>query len=260
MTEPRLIAFDLDDTLAASKSAIGPAMARALANLLAVRPVCIISGGGPPQFEEQVLSRLPDDANLADLHLMPTCGTRYLRHDGTGWREIYAHSLDAALKAKVAASLETRARELGLWEPEERVRGERIEDRGSQITFSALGQEARPDDKRAWDPTGQKRLALRAAVAADVPELSVRAGGSTSIDITETGIDKAYGLARLSEMTGIALTDMLFLGDRLDEGGNDYPVALLGVPTLGVTGPDDTLAQIEALVARLRPTAKEDAA
>ncbi|MCL1840849.1 MAG: HAD-IIB family hydrolase [Propionibacteriaceae bacterium] len=257
MTQPRLIAFDLDDTLAASKSSISPAMAQALARLLAVRPVCIISGGAPPQFRDQVLSKLPDGIDLANLHLMPTCGTQYLRHDGTQWREIYAHALDAALKARVIASLEAHARALGLWEPDGRVRGERIEDRGSQITFSALGQQALPDDKRAWDPTGVKRLTLRAAVAADVPELSVRAGGSTSLDITEMGVDKAFGLQRLSEFTEIPLEDMLFLGDRLDEGGNDYPVVLLGVPVLAVTGPDDTLAQIDALVARL--TNKEDA-
>ena len=260
MTAPRLIAFDLDDTLAASKSPVSPRMAQALARLLAVRPVCVISGGAPPQFRDQLLSRLPAQTNLADLHLMPTCGTQYLRHDGTQWREVYAQGLDERLKARVAASLEARARELGLWEPDERVHGDRIEDRGSQITFSALGQNASPEDKRAWDPTGTKRLTLRAAVAADVPELSVRAGGSTSLDITEMGVDKAFGLRRLSEFTGIGLDEMLFVGDRLDEGGNDYPVVALGVPTLAVTGPDDTLAQIDALISRLGATTRKDEA
>ena len=66
-------------------------------------------------------------------------------------------------------------RELGLWE--ENPWGNIIEDRGSQITFSALGQEAPLDAKRAWDPDGTKKAALRDAVQPDVPELDVRGGG-----------------------------------------------------------------------------------
>ena len=91
-----------------------------------------------------------------------------------------------------------------------------LEDRGSQITFSALGQEAPLDAKRAWDPTGEKKAALRDAVAPLLPDLEVRSGGSTSVDITLKGVDKAYGMKRLAEMTGIALEEMIFVGDRLD--------------------------------------------
>ena len=254
MSLPRLIAFDLDDTLAESKSPITSDMAGLLAGLIDVRPVCVISGGQFSQFQTQVLDRLPVTTRWARLHLMPTCGTRYLRHDGQRWRQVYAHDLPAELRARAAASLERRARELRLWEPDAVVRGERIEDRGSQITFSALGQQAAPADKRAWDPGGDKRLALRAAVADDLPELSVRAGGSTSIDITEAGIDKGFGLRHLAQETGIPLGDMLFFGDRCDPGGNDYPVVELGVPVRAVTGPDDTARQIRVLLPALRDT------
>src|SRR5690606_30764905 len=103
---------------------------------------------------------------------------------------------------------------LGLWESE--TWGPILEDRGSQITFSALGQQAPVDAKRAWDPTGARKSALRDAVAARVPDLEVRSGGSTSVDITRKGIDKAYGMRQLAEQTGVPLADMLFYGDRLD--------------------------------------------
>jgi len=251
MDSPRLVAFDLDDTLAESKSPISPDMARALAELLAWVPVCVISGGMLSQIERQVVQHLPPDAALANLHLMPTCGTRYLRHDGTGWHEVYSHPLDPHLRRRAIDSLERRARELGFWEPDDAVWGDRIEDRESQITFSALGQQAPAAAKRLWDPTGDKRLALRAAVADDLPELSVRAGGSTSIDITEAGIDKAFGLTRLTQATGIPAAAMLFFGDRLDEGGNDYPVTRIGMPVRPVTGPEDTLRQVRALTAEV---------
>lgn len=216
----KLVAFDLDDTLAPSKSPLPARMDAALCSLLDHVDVCIISGGQMGQFTAQVLDNLhASDARLARLHLMPTCGTRYYRYDNGAWVERYAHDLDPDLAARAVSSLERHARALGLWE--ENPWGQIIENRGSQITFSALGQEAPLEAKRAWDPDGTKKAALRDAVAPDVPELDVRGGGSTSIDITTRGIDKAYGMGKLVEETGIAASEMLFVGDRLDPEGND---------------------------------------
>ena len=250
---PRLVAFDLDDTLAPSKSAMPPAMAAALRRLLDVVPVCIISGGQVGQFHDQVLAHLDADADeLSRLHLMPTCGTRYYTYDasqaGAGtesWTLVYANDLTPEQIRTGFEIVEAQARRLGLWE--ERTWGEILEDRGSQITFSALGQEAPLEAKRAWDPTGEKKAALRDAVAPLLPELEVRSGGSTSVDITLKGVDKAYGMTRLAEVTGIALEEMLFIGDRLDPEGNDYPVKALGVPCQAVGGWQDTVTYVTSL-------------
>ena len=250
---PRLVAFDLDDTLAPSKSPMPAPMAAALRALLDVVPVCIISGGKLGQFRDQVLARLDADADeLSRLHLMPTCGTRYYTYDpsqaGRGtdaWKLVYANDLTPEQIRTGFEIVEAQARRLGLWE--ERTWGEILEDRGSQITFSALGQEAPLEAKRAWDPTGEKKAALRDAVAPLLPELEVRSGGSTSVDITLKGVDKAYGMTRLAEVTGIALEEMLFIGDRLDPEGNDYPVKALGVPCQAVGGWQDTVTYVTSL-------------
>jgi HAD superfamily hydrolase (TIGR01484 family) len=219
----KLVAFDLDDTLAPSKSALPAPMAEALADLLEHVPVCIISGGQLSQFENQVLAHLPARANLANLHLMPTCGTRYLRHHSdTVWGEVYAHDLPERVRLDAINILEEEGRRLGLWEDE--TWGRIIEDRGSQITYSALGQDAPLESKKAWDPTGEKRSLLREAVEARLPELEVRSGGSTSIDITRKGIDKAFGLERLVQFVPVDFGDILFIGDRLDPDGHDFPV------------------------------------
>ena len=134
-----------------------------------------------------------------------------------------------------------------MWETD--TWGPILEDRGSQITFSALGQAAPVDAKRAWDPTGEKKNTLRAAVAALLPDLEVRSGGSTSVDVTRRGIDKAYGMRKLAELTGIELGDMLFVGDRLDPDGNDYPVKTLGVPCIPVQGWQDTAEVVTEFIA-----------
>lgn len=241
---PRLIAFDLDDTLAPSKSPLDPRMVELLVNLLDRVEVCVISGGQFGQFKAQIIDMLPrvDDAKLARLHLMPTCGTQYYRYDG-GWNQIYAQNLTDDEKGRALEAVETTARNLGYWESE--TWGPILEDRGSQITFSALGQAAPVAAKVAWDPTGNKKNALREAVQALIADLEVRSGGSTSVDITRQGIDKAYGMTRLAELTGISLQEMLFIGDRLDPEGNDYPVKRLGVPTRAVGGWTDTRAFLE---------------
>jgi HAD superfamily hydrolase (TIGR01484 family) len=247
-TAPRLVAFDLDDTLARSKCPIEPEMAAALTALLERHAVLVISGGNRTQFDTQVLAHLPDGPQLDSLHLMPTCGTRYLRREEHSWREVYAHDLDPLSRNAAFRALEDVARELGYWEPDDRVHGDRIEDRGSQVTFSALGQQAPPEAKKAWDPDGSRREAMRVRVAMLLPHLEVRSGGSTSIDVTSRGIDKAYGLGRLMGMLELAPEEVLFVGDRLEPGGNDHAVVALGVRTQPVRHEADTLAVIAALL------------
>lgn len=250
---PLVVAFDLDETLAPSKAPIDPRIAAQLIRLAERVEVAIISGGRIEQFRAQVVARLPEAPGaLAHIHLLPTCGTRYYRHEGGDFVAIYAHDLTDDEKRAATTALEEEARRLGLWE--ERTWGPILEDRGSQITFSALGQEAPVEAKRAWDPTDERKNALRAAVAARLPGLEVRSGGSTSVDITRRGIDKAYGMTRLAEQTGIALGDMLFYGDRLDPDGNDRPVLEMGeVACVAVTGWEDTADKLDALIETLPP-------
>jgi len=251
MPETRLVAFDLDDTLAPSKSAIDPRIGDLLVALAERVDVAIISGGQLAQFTAQVVDRLPDASPeaLARLHLLPTCGTQYYRVTPEGIVTVYAHALTDDEKSRALTAVEEEAKRLGVWESE--TWGDILEDRGSQITFSALGQRAPLAAKTAWDPTGAKKNALRAAVAERIPDLEVRSGGSTSVDITQRGIDKAYGMRQLAEQTGIPLDDMLFVGDRLDPDGNDYPVLAMGVECQAVEGWEDTAEFLDGLIPTL---------
>jgi phosphomannomutase len=244
----RAVVFDLDDTLAVSKSQIDPRMARLLTRLMACTEVCIISGGRFEQFESQVLVHLnADSRSLESLHLMPTCGTRYYRWQDPVWKLLYAEDLADDEKRRVVAVLAEGARHLGLWESH--VWGERIEDRGSQITYSALGQQAPAAAKYGWDPDNRKKQQLRAYAAQHLPGLEVRVGGSTSVDVTRLGIDKAYGLRKLMHYLDLRADEILFIGDRLGEGGNDYPVRAVGVRCVEVGCWQDTADYVERLLA-----------
>jgi phosphomannomutase len=243
----RAVAFDLDDTLTVSKSKIEEPMARLLDQLLCRLDVCIISGGKFEQFNSQVLQYLQaSSSGLSRLHIMPTCGTSYYTWTGASWHRNYAHDLSRNKKARIIKVLTEGAKELGLWESN--PWGEIIEDRGSQVTYSALGQMAPVDAKYKWDPDGSKKRILRDYAAEHLPDLEVRVGGSTSVDVTLKGIDKAYGIKKLMVELNVSPGQLLFIGDRLGEGGNDYPVRGLGVHWIEVTGWQDTAHCVERLL------------
>ena len=244
-----MIAFDLDGTLAESKRPLSEDMAETLGRLLAVTDVAVISGGDWPQFEKQVASRLPAGAALDRLWLMPTTGTKLYRFINGAWRAVYVELFDDAEKATIRAAFDQALTDAGL--ADERIWGERIEDRGSQITFSGLGQAAPLKEKEAWDPDRKKRTALQATLRAKLPELSINLGGTTSIDVTRAGIDKGYGLKRLSAESGVPLDGMLFIGDAIFPGGNDYPAAEIGLDTVRVRDVAETTAVVTAIIACL---------
>ena len=244
--EYKLLMFDLDDTLAPSKSPMSDEMAGVFRTMLSQSLGCIISGGNYQQFKMQVVERLGKFDDIGNLHLMPTNGTQYVTWTGDEWQTVYAENLTQDQKDQAFEVLETGARELGLWS--EQTWGPILEDRGSQVTFSALGQSAPVDAKSAWDPTGTKKESLRSYAAERLPELEVRSGGSTSVDITRKGIDKAYGASKLMEILDLKVSDILFFGDRLDEGGNDRPVAELGIESIHVTGYEDTYSRLSSIL------------
>jgi phosphomannomutase len=250
----KVIAFDLDGTLAPSKSPLPDRMSELLSELLDKYQVCVMSGGKFEQFETQLLDNLKADTQkLTKLHLMPTCGTRYYRHETGKWHKVYAEDFTQEQKDKIVNALNEGIDALGYREP--KTWGDTIEDRGSQITFSALGQDIVQhlgDEgvrlKEQWDPTVTKKHKLRDYVAKLIPEFEVRVGGGTSIDITKPGIDKAYGIQKLLDLLSISKEDIFFIGDRLEEGGNDYPVKAMGVDCIAISNWQETALVIEAIL------------
>ena len=245
----KLIVFDLDGTLASSKSAIDPEMSGLLHDLLAIVKVAVISGGDWPQFEKQLISNLPHDELLANLSILPTCGTKFYRYDAGDWKKIYSEDFTNDQKEKILGSLK---KAIGVADFKiEKLWGEQIEDRGSQITFSALGQHAPLDEKEKWDPDFAKRKKIKAILDTFIPEFSVRIGGSTSVDITKPGIDKAYGIRKLRDLLGISIKEMIYVGDALYVGGNDYPAKTAGVDCIAVKDPNETKRVIQTIIACL---------
>lgn len=244
----KLIVFDLDGTLAESKSSLDAEMAVLLNGLLGVVKTAVISGGAWPQFETQLLSNLSHDERLRNLSLLPTCGTQFYRY-ASGWERLYSEDFTDNEKDQICDSLKKAIGQSAF--VVERTWGKQIEDRGSQITFSALGQQAPIEAKKEWDPDFAKRKKMKAILARLIPEFSVRLGGTTSVDVTKPGIDKAYGIRKLRDILGVAIDEMIFIGDALFPGGNDYPAKEAGALSIQVRDPNESKRVIEAIVACL---------
>ncbi len=252
MPKPKLVIFDLDGTLAESKSVMDSEMSGLLQQLLEKTNVAVISGGSFEQFQKQFLVGLSAPEHLLkNLSLFPTCGARFFRFDNE-WSEVYAHTLTEAEKKEIFKAFEHAFKEAGFTKPAE-LFGELIEDRGTQITFSAHGQKAPTDLKAAWDPDQKKRHHIKKHLDTSIPHLEVRIGGSTSIDVTKKGIDKAYGVLQMEKYLGIPIKDMVFVGDALFEGGNDHAALKTGVRGIMTSGPEETKKIIRKILTPLYP-------
>jgi phosphomannomutase len=234
-----LIIFDLDGTLTPSKSLLEPEMAELLIKLLAKKKVAVISGCNYMQFQTQFLSKFPVSSDsFANLILLPVSGTQLYIWRGT-WCEQYSENLTSKEKEKIMIALNESLKMTGYSSPE-KVFGPIVEDRGSQVTFSGLGQQAPLVLKSAWDPGRIKREKIAEILRKKIPEFDVRLGGSTSIDITHRGVNKGYGVRKLEDYLKISSDRILFVGDALFQGGNDYPAKATGIDCIQVKGPEET--------------------
>jgi len=244
----KVIIFDLDKTLALSKSPIDSGMAELLAQLLEKYKISVISGGKLKQFIKQIVVHLKVSPDiLSNLYLQPTSGTALYVWNNNEWDEIYDEKISETEREIIKNALKESIVDSGV-EISENVYGERIEDRESQITFSAFGQEAPFEIKCDWDKDLKKREKIQKILQPRIPEYEVSIGGVSSIDITKKGLNKGYGVKKLSEELNVAIKDMLFVGDRLEPGGNDHSVIETGVDWIDVSGPEETKKLIEQLI------------
>lgn len=241
----KLIAFDLDGTLTESKQLLDDKAARFIVRLAHDYDIAIITGGTMRQIETQILERIPDWVQTK-LHLMSCSGATY-ESQGT---LMYKKEIPVIQREVIKSIVKATAQSLGLWE--DNPAGEIIEDRKAQITFSALGQKAKLEDKSTWDPRGTKRKEMIVALNKALPDYSIRLGGTSSIDISLLGVDKEFALKELMRYRKLNASEILYVGDKFRPGENDYPALVAGVTCLRVVQPQDTIERVEKFLGNIR--------
>lgn len=253
-TKKEIIIFDLDGTLALSKSAIEEDMAHLICKLLKAYAVAVISGGKLTQMTDQFVSHIPCQDYFDHLYLLPTSGAQFYTWNNGDWEKQYAYTLNGDEKKRIFdALLQVRTELVDIFF-ESVPFDNQTEDRDTQVTFSALGQHADHKIKATWDPDRKKRKAMQEKLRNLIPEFEIRIGGLTSIDITKPGIDKGFGLKKFFEITPYTIETSLFIGDALIPGGNDYPAKEIGIESLPVKNPDETKQIIINILAKKSST------
>lgn len=247
----QVIAFDLDGTLTPSKRPITNEVANLFCQLLqSKKVVAVMSGGTFSRFLTQFIQCLPTSTNpelFTNLYLFPLDGSAFYRYVKGEWVQIYEEPFSKHEKREIIEAIKKAEHDvLGL--VRDKVYGEVIEDRGSQITFSALGQEAPLPEKLRWDPNHSKRKSITDFLRIRLPSYDVKIGGTTSVDVNKKGVNKAYALRKLEQYSGVPISEMLFVGDAIFKGGNDYQALETGVDYVKVDGPEDTAKLIKNIL------------
>ncbi|MSU44984.1 HAD-IIB family hydrolase [Candidatus Nomurabacteria bacterium] len=246
LPDKKIIAFDLDGTLAESKSPITPEMGELVKRLAKQKIVVVTSGGGFKQFKIQFLPPFhSDDSMMSLIHnliLLPTSGSQRYEYDKEkkDWKVTDKELLPESIKEK-AKKLLKEIIDSGLYDIPSNPTGDIVEDRDTQITFSACGQLAPFEIKKNWDPDQKKRQKIVAALIPKLPEATLLVNASSSIDIVPKGFNKAVGLTRFINKIGLQKSDVVFIGDGLFPGGNDYSLHEAGFETIAVKGPQETI-------------------
>lgn len=249
----KVLAFDIDQTLNIAKTPITEEIADLLKQCLHHFEICPISGQKFDQFLVQIVNELKDPTpeELSHLHLFVAQGTQYYRFDTSknDWELVYNYPLTDEQVKKISETIEQSAKELGFWEEDKLKPGDEIiENRLSQVTFSALGQKAGTEEKYAWDPDCKKREQIVKRCKELSPEFDYEIGGTTSINAITPGMNKEFGMTHLLEELNVEKEDILYFGDMTQPGGNDYPVVKMGIDTITVRNHEDTAYALRGIL------------
>lgn len=260
----KVLSFDIDQTLNVAKTPITDDIAELLIKCLDHFEVCPISGQKFDQFLIQIVNPMlqagVSPSKLTHLHLFVAQGTQYYHYssankksnaayDEKHWKQIYNYPLTDAEVTKISKTIEQAARELNYWEEDQLKDGDEIiENRLSQVTFSALGQKASTKAKYAWDPNCKKREKIVARCKELSPEFDYEIGGTTSINAITPGMNKKFGMTHLLEELKVKKSDILYFGDMTQPGGNDYPVVQMGIDTITVRSHEDTAFALQGIL------------
>jgi HAD superfamily hydrolase (TIGR01484 family) len=251
MISSKVIVCDLDGTLTESKQPLSPGMAETVEKLLESFRLAVVSGASYHQFENQFLGNLNLSAEkLANLFLFPINGGSFYSYnaDAGYWMAVYEEKLSETDKQAIYNAFGRAIPESGVEVHDVGGRVDILEDRGGQITFSGCGQEAPLDVKEKWDPDESKRKKIVDILKKILPDFEVRIGGATSIDITGKGIDKAYAIGKIEKNLKVNKEDIIYIGDALFPGGNDFAARSAGVECLQVSGPYETKQFLEKIM------------
>ncbi len=242
LKDKKAVIFDLDGTLAKSKQPIDREMARLLARLIEKKKVAVISGAKFQRFRYQVLEELKNEVNkeyFKNLFIFPTDGAMLFCYRKGRWQEVYERDLESSEIREIEKDFKIALKKTQFIYPKH-DHGPLIQNRRTAVVFSALGQNAPLGEKEKWNQKTDMRKKIVKVMKDFLPGFEIDRAGLTSIDIMRKGINKGYAITKMIKILQISKKKVLFVGDALFPGGNDYAAKKAGVACIKTSGPAET--------------------
>lgn len=215
--QKRLVAMDLDATLTQHKTPLSDTNRLALDKLGERYDLLMVGGGGAERIHRQM-----GDYPIA---ILGNYGMQEAKVTPEGWKIVRTETSPVDT-ADILAKCRALREKYGYT----KYYGDPVEfHKTGMITFGLLGTAAPSAEKLAFDPDKAKRRAMFREVCEVFSDYSVFIGGSTSFDLTEKKYNKYDAIMRYAAENGYTRDEIIFIGDDLDDGGNDSHVRLGGM-------------------------------
>ena len=234
----KLLAFDMDETLTVTKQPADEEMTFLLRQVLNKYKIAIITWWMFEDIKRQILFGLDEKDNLENLILMPALWTTMYIWQEDDWTEVYREFLTKQEIEKIKDTLLLATKRS--WIYIEKVWGERFINKGWQLCYVVIWKEVPSEIKPIWDPDGKKRLQIIKVAKNMMPDFDFLIGWRTSIDVVRKWIDKSYAIKKLMQFFDLQKEDILFFGDSVFPGWNDWAVKQFWIETIKVNSPEDT--------------------
>lgn len=207
-----VFAFDVDGTLTQPRQAMSEDFAIFFRQFVSDNPVYLITGSDRPKIQQQV----PEDIMNMCLGTFTCSGAEYWEGDSLIYRR--DHSFPKGLHQTAQSFIDQS--------PYPHRYGTHIEPRPGMLNISVVGRQASLEQRSAynrWDREHGERLKFVEMMHEKFPDYEATTGGEISIDIVPMGWNKSVAKAEIQEREGEC--HIMFFGDRLQQGGNDKPLA-----------------------------------
>ena len=212
----KIFMFDIDGTLTPSRLRMTEKFAKYFDKWSERNKYYLVTGSDLDKTKEQLPIAYIDRAEA----IFTCCGNQMWRDDEL----IYDNKFE--LTSKLKNSLE-----VVLMSSQYPHRyGNHIEDRGSMVNFSIVGRNCTQEQREhffKWDNERGERKKISTFLKHKFKDLDAVLGGQISIDIYPKGKDKSQILDIIEQERLVKPDEYIFIGDRTEKGGNDYPLALL---------------------------------
>jgi len=212
----RIFMFDVDGTLTPSRLQMTEEFAKFFDKWSERNKYYLVTGSDLDKTKEQLPIAYIDKAEA----IFTCCGNQM-------WRDnelIYDNKFE--LTSKLKNSLEV----ILMSSQYPHRYGNHIEDRGSMVNFSIVGRNCTQEQREhffKWDEEKGERKKISLFLKHKFKDLDAVLGGQISIDIYPKGKDKSQIFDVIKQDRLTTPDEYVFIGDRTEKGGNDYPLALL---------------------------------